>query len=464
MVRGTLAPAARGGAGTAARRRRDVCSALVRNPFTSPLWSNHAFVRVWAAASVSIFGSLITRVALPLVAILTLGAGAIEVAVLRSMDVAAALVVGLVAGAWVDRLRRRPVLIWADLGRAVLLGSIPVSFLLGTLQLWQLIAVAGLAAVLTTFFDAADNAYLPTIVERERLVEANSALAASGSVAEFAGFGISGLLVQLLTGPITIAINAVTYLASALLLLSVRTAEAPPPPASEREPVLDEIRHGLGSVRASPILRAFVGSQMLMSMLWGVFGATWFLFAIDEVGISPAAIGVIAGVGGASSFIGAVVATRSTRRWGVGPVAIASMLLAALGNLLIPLAPAGLPVVAIAFFLWQQLVADSAVTVYDVTETSVRQSLVEDRELGRVASTFQVASAAAQLIATIGAGLLAEVIGLRATSFLAPLGGLLAAAVLYWSPVRHLRELPSMDTRPPAEVVYEKERDQPVGA
>jgi MFS family permease len=436
----------------------------VRNPFASPLWSNHAFIRVWSAASVSIFGSLITRIALPLVAILTLGAGAIEVAVLRSMDVAAALVVGLVAGAWVDRLRRRPVLIWADLGRAVLLGSIPVSFALGTLQLWQLIAVAGAAAVLTTFFDAADNAYLPTIVERERLVEANSALAASGSVAEFAGFGISGFLVQLLTGPITIAINAVTYLVSAVLLFSVRAPEPPPPPRSEREPVLDEIREGLRIVRGSPILRAFVGAQMLMSGLWGVFGATWFLFAIQEVGVTPAAIGVIAGVGGASSFIGAVVATRSTRRWGVGPVAIVAMLLAALGNLFIPLAPVGLPAVAISFFLIQQLVADSAITVYDVTETSVRQSLVADRELGRVTSTFQVGSAAAQLAATIGAGVLAEVIGLRLTSFLAPLGGLLAAAILYWSPVRHLRDLPTIDSRRPAEVAYEIERDSPVGA
>jgi MFS family permease len=436
----------------------------VRNPFASPLWSNQAFLRVWSAASVSIFGSLITRIALPLVAILSLGAGPIEVAVLRSMDLAAALLVGLVAGAWVDRLRRRPVLIWADLGRAVLLGSIPVSFILGTLQLWQLIAVAGLAAVLTTFFDAADNAYLPTIVERERLVEANSALAASGSVAEFAGFGISGFLVQLLSGPITIAINAVTYVASALLLLSVRAPEPAPPPRSEREPVLDEIRHGLRIVRGSSILRAFVGAQMLMSMLWGGFGAIWFLFAIEEVGLSPAVIGIIAGVGGASSFIGAVVATRSTNRWGVGPVAIASMLLAALGNLFIPLAPAGLPLIAISFFLIQQLVTDSAITVYDVTETSVRQSLVADRELGRVASTFQVGSAAAQLVATIGAGFLAEVIGLRATAFLAPLGGLLAGAILYWSPVRELRDLPAMDTRRPAEVAYEVERDQPVGA
>jgi MFS family permease len=436
----------------------------VRNPFVSPLWQNHAFVRVWAAASISVFGSLTTRIALPLVAILTLGAGAIEVAVLRSMDVAAALVVGLVAGAWVDRLRRRPVLIWADLGRAVLLATIPVSFVMGTLALWQLIAVAGLAAVLTTFFDAADNAYLPTIVERERLVEANSALAATGSVAEFAGFGISGFLVQLLTGPITIVLNAITYLISAVLLLSVRRPEAPPPPASQREPVVDEIRHGLRLVRGDPVLRAFVGAQMLLSVLWGVFGATWFLFAIDELGVSAAMIGVIAGVGGASSFIGAVLATRSTRRWGVGPVAIGAMLLAALGNLLIPLAPAGMPLVAIAFLLWQQLVADSAVTVYDVTETSVRQSLVADRELGRVTSTFYVGAAAAQLAATIGAGLLAEVIGLRLTSFLAPLGGLLAAAILFWSPVRHLRELPTMDSRGPAEVAYEVERDQPVGA
>jgi MFS family permease len=443
---------------------RPLCCGLVRNPFGSPLWQNHAFVRVWSAASVSIFGSLVTRIALPLVAILTLGAGPFEVALLRSMDVAAALVVGLVAGAWVDRLRRRPVLIWADLGRAVLLGTIPVSFLLGTLALWQLIAVAGLAAVLTTFFDAADNAYLPTIVERERLVEANSALAASGSVAEFAGFGIAGFLVQLMSGPITIVINAVTYLVSALLLLSVRRPEAPPPPRSEREPVLDEIRHGLRLVRGNPVLRAFVGAQMLMSMLWGVFGATWFLFALDELGVSPATIGVIAGVGGASSFIGALVATRSTRRWGVGPVAIGAMLLAALGNLAIPLAPAGLPLVAVAFLLWQQLVADSAITVYDVTETSVRQSLVAERELGRVASTFHVASAGAQLAATIGAGLLAEVIGLRLTSFLAPLGGLLAAAVLYWSPVRTLRELPVMDDRPPARVMVDVERDQPVGA
>jgi MFS family permease len=228
--------------------------------------------------------------------------------------------------------------------------------------------------------------------------------------------------------------------------------------------VLSEIRHGLRLVVHDPVLRAFAGAQMLMSGLWGVFGATWFLFALEDLSIGPALVGVIAGVGGASSFIGALVATRTTRRWGVGPVAIGAMLLAALGNALIPLAPAGFPLIAVAFLVWQQLVADSAMTVYDVTETSVRQSLVPDRELGRVSSTFDVASAAAQLFATIGAGLLAEVIGLRLTSLLAPLGGLLAAAILFWSPVRRLRELPVMDDRRPAEIVVDVERDQPVGA
>jgi MFS family permease len=435
----------------------------VRNPFSSPLWRNHAFLRVWAAATVSIFGYLITRIALPLLAILTIGAGAIEVAVLRSVDLGATLVFALVAGAWVDRLRRRPVLIWADLGRAFLLASVPAAFVLGVLTYWQLLVVAGLTAVLTAFFDAADNAYLPTVVERERLVEANSALAASGSIAEFAGFGLSGILVHLLSGPLAILVNAVTYVVSAVLLMSIRHDEAPPPPAADREPVLDEIRHGLRLVRDDRTLRAFAIAQMLLAAQWGVFGAVFFLFALEDLGLSPAIVGLVAAVGGGSSFIGAVVATRSTKRWGVGPVAIAGALLAALGNLFIPLAPPGLPVIALLCLLAQQLIADSAETVYDVTEVSVRQTFVRDRELGRVASTFRVLAVGAQLVVTIGAGLLAEVIGLRATAFLAPLGGVAAAAVLWWSPVRVLRDLPAADERTAAEAAVDAERDRPLG-
>ena len=435
----------------------------MRNPFASPLWRNPAFVRVWMAATVSIFGSLVTRIALPLAAILVLGSGAIEIAVLRSLDLVATLIFGLVAGAWVDRLRRRPVLIWADLGRAALLGSIPVAFALGVLTFWQLLIVSGLAAILTTFFDSADNSYLPTIVERERLVEANAALAASGSAAEFMAFGISGFLVQLLSAPIAILLDALSFLVSAALLGSIRHEEAPPPPHEDREPVLDEIREGLRLVIHDPVLRAFAGAQMALAALWGIFGATFFLFVLDELTLSPIVLGLVAGVGGFSSFIGAVIATRATRRWGIGRVAIVAMLMAAAGNAFIPLAPSGLPMVAIVFLVMQQLVADSAVTVYSVTEVSVRQTLVHDRALGRVTSTFRVAAVVAQLVATLAAGVLAEVIGLRATAWLAPVGGLIGAAILWWSPVRTLHVLPTAVGLSPAEIVVEVERDQPVG-
>jgi MFS family permease len=440
----------------------------VRNRFVSPLWRNQPFIRVWSAATISIFGSLVTRMALPLAAILVLDAGAIEVAVLRSMELVATLVFGLVAGAWVDRLRRRPVLIWADLGRAALLGSIPVAFALDALSFWHLLLVTLLASILTTFFDSADNAYLPTIVEREQLVDANGALAASGSAAEFMAFGISGFLVQLLTAPFAIALDAVSFVVSALLLGSIRRDEAPPPPAADREPVLAEIRDGLRLVRHDPVLRAFVAAQMSLAALWGIFGATWFLFVLEELDLGPAILGVIAGVGGASSFIGAIVATKATRRWGIGPVAIVAMFLAAVGNAFIPLAPTGLPLIAIGCLVMQQLVADSAVTVYDITEVSVRQTLVRDRALGRVASTFHVAAGLAQLVATISAGILAEVIGLRATAWLGPIAALVGAAILWFSPVRHLITLPPAvgGTPPvdPVEVALAAEREGPPGA
>jgi len=428
-------------------------------------------VRIWTASTISIFGSLITRLALPFLAIIVLDAGAIEVALLRSVDLIATLAVGLVAGAWVDRLRRRRVLIWSDLGRAILLGSIPVAAVGGWLSYAQLIVVTTAAAVLTSFFDAADNAYLPSIVERERLVQANSALAASGSAAEFTAFGISGFLVQVLSAPFAIALDAVSFLVSAILIGGIKAEEAMPPTRAERTSVLAEIRVGVRLVVRDPVLRSFAGAQMALAALWGVFGATWLLFALDQLDLGTAAIGVIAGVGGLGSLIGALVAERATKRWGIGRVAIGAMLLAALGNLLIPLAPAGAPFVAALFLIGQQLIGDSSVTVYDVTETSVRQTMVRDRELGRVASTFRVGAGLAQLVATIGAGLLAEAIGLRATLFLAPLGGLVGAAILFASPVRRLAWLPTpppheegvSDIARAADVVVEVGRDEPVG-
>ena len=408
---------------------------------TPSLWRNGAFQRVWAAATISIFGSLVTRVALPFVAIMQLNADAVGVALVRSMDLIAGLAFGLVAGAWVDRLRRRPVLIWADLGRAALLAIIPLAWYGGWLSLPLLLLVTLFTAVLTTFFDAADNAYLPTVVPKADLVRANGALSASGSVSEFAAFGSAGFLVQILTAPITILIDAVTFVGSALLLGSIRLREPPPPPKAEREPVLREIAIGLRVVANSPILRATTLSSMMSAAMWGMGGALWFLYAIDVLGLDAAAIGVIAAVGGISSLFGALITPRVTTRFGAGRVLVVTALLSGLGCLFVPLAPAGAPVIAMAFLIGQQLVTDPAATAYDITDTSIRQSIVDERQLGRVNATVTVAVLLAQLVATLGAGFLALEIGLREALFLQPIIGVAATVFIFFSPVRRIRRI-----------------------
>ena len=408
---------------------------------TSSLWRNGAFVRVWSAATVSIFGSLVSRVAIPFVAIINLHADSVGVALVRGMELAAGLAVGLVAGAWVDRLRRRPVMIWADLGRAALLGLIPLAWLGGWLSLPLLLLVTLLTAVLTTFFDAADNAFLPTIVPKADLVRANGALAASGSVSEFAAFGSAGFLVQLLTAPIAILVDAISFIASALMLATIRAPEAAPPAKADREPVLREIAIGLGLVARNPILRAITLASMATSAMWGVFGALWYLFAIQDLGLDAAAIGLVAAVGGVSSLVGALLTTRLTRRFGVGRVLVVSVLVGMLGSYSIPLAPLGAPLLAMAFLIGQQLITDPAMTAFDITDTSIRQSIVHDRQLGRVNATVRVAILVAQLAATLLAGFLALQIGLRAMLFIGPTVGLLGVLFVWFSPVRKIRRI-----------------------
>ena len=334
---------------------------------TPGLRGNRAFMLLWSAATISVFGSFVTRIALPFVAILVLSAGPAEVAALRSLELVAALLVGFVVGAWVDRLRRRPVMIVADLVRAALLGSIPLAALGGWLSLPQVFIVAALAAVMTTFFDVADRAYLPTIVDRSELVRANGALTATSAAVEFTAFGVAGFLVTLLTAPIAILIDALSFIVSAVLLGGIRRPEPPPPPASDREPVLHEIAEGLRLVIHDPVLRGLLAGVMGLAAMWGIFGATWLLFVTDELRLDPAVIGVIAALGGLGSLAGALLAERAVRRYGLGRLVIVSLVVAAIGNLLIPLAPAGLPVVAIACLLGQQLIGDTAVTVFDVT-------------------------------------------------------------------------------------------------
>jgi MFS family permease len=430
--------------GPGAPRNGDGSDAAPEGAFASlrALWGDRTFLALWSASTISVFGSLITRTALPFAAILVLDAGPLEISALRSAELIAALVVGLVAGAWVDRLRRRQIMIWADIGRALILATVPLAFLANVLGLELLLFVAFATAVLTTFFDVADNAYLPSIVPRERLVAANSALTATGSVAEFSSFGIGGFLIQLFTAPIAIAIDAVSFIVSALLLGTIRRKEPPPNPVADREPVLREIRDGLRIVVRSPVLRALALSHGGTHILWGVFGTGYLLYATEDLQLGPAAIGVIAGLGGIGSLVGAGLAPWFTRRIGIGRTILLGMLGFTLGNALIPLAPSGAIVLGAAFLITQQLFGDAFATVYEITEVSLVQASVEDRILGRVNATIHTFTTLLTLAGAVGGGIIAELWGLRAAFAVGLLGAVFSIVVVWFSPVRFIRDAP----------------------
>src|SRR5262245_12774828 len=404
------------------------------------VWREHDFARLWAATTISMLGSFVTRTALPFAAILALGAGAAEIATLRGAELLAALVVGLFAGAWVDRLRRRPILIAGDLGRAVLLGTIPLAYALGSLTLLHLILVALGCAVLATFVDTADRAYLPTVIGRERLVEANATLTGSGAAAEFVGFGIGGWLIQLLTAPFAIALDALSFVASALLVGGIRSTEPPPGRPEERPGVVAEIREGLSLTLADPILRPLALADAAIAGFWGVFGAVYLVFA-TEIGFAPGVIGLIAAVGGLTSLVGAAVAGRAVRRLGVGRFFIGAAVLVTIGNAFIALTPDA-ALVGLLCLVAQQVLSDSSMTAFDVVSVSIRQATVEDRLLGRVAASYHVLAMAAMLIGTVLGGVVAETLGLRAAMVLAAIGGLGAVLILWFSAIRGTVDVP----------------------
>jgi predicted MFS family arabinose efflux permease len=399
------------------------------------------FVRLWAASTVSLLGSFVTRTALPFAAILALGAGAPEIALIRGAELVAGLTLGLVAGAWIDRRRRRPVMIASDLGRAVLLASVPLAAFAGVLGLPQIVAVAFGAAVLTTFFDVADRAFLPSVVGRDRLVAANASLTASASAAEFVGFGAGGWLIQVLTAPIAIAVDALSFLVSAALLGRIRVSEAVAMvPAGGHEPILDEIREGLRLTLRDPILRPLALGDAAVAGFWGVFGATYLVFA-TELGFSPGAIGIIAAVGGASSLIGSLAASRGVERVGVGRFMVGALGLVAIGNVAIAFAPDA-SLVGLAFLLTQQLLSDSALTAFDIVAVSIRQTTVDDRALGRVGASMHVLAMAAMLLGTIVGGVVAATISVRAAILVGGAGGFVGFAIVWFSRVRALRAMP----------------------
>jgi MFS family permease len=403
------------------------------------LWRHPDFVKLWSGQTVSKFGSHITGIALPFTAVLTLAATPAQMGVLAALGSLPVLLIGLLAGAWVDRLRRRPLLIAADIGRALLLLSIPIAALVHALHIEHLYLVAVLAGALTVFFDVADPAFLPAIVPPERLVEGNSRLGASGSLAEIAGPSLAGGLVQWLSAPFAIAIDAATFIFSALCLGAIRTPEPEPAQPAERQSIGSEIVEGLRVVLRQPLLRALAGTMATFTFFGNFIGALYTIYLLRELHVPSAVVGVLIGLGGVGALVGALVAEPVVRRFGLGKTLISVMAFYGCTGLVIPLV-GGPTFLAVGMLAIGQLVGDVAIAVYLINDISLRQSVIPSSMLGRANASMQVLERGIGPLGALLAGLLGGsiLLGMRGTILIGVLGVIASSLWLVFSPMRTL--------------------------
>jgi MFS family permease len=406
------------------------------------LWRHGDFVRLWVAETISQFGSQVTQLGLPLAAALVLGASPGQMGVLGAAEFAPFLLFGLFAGVWVDRLPRRPILIWADLGRALLLGTIPLAAYLGRLSMEQLYLVGFLTGVLTVFFDVAYQSYLPSLIEREQMVEGNSKLELGRSAAQIAGPGVAGGLIQLLTAPLAILFDALSFVASAAFLFGIRRVEPQPERRADAGSIWGEIGEGLAVVLKSPLLRPIALCTATSNLFSNVAMAVFILFATRELAFDAGTLGLLFTLGSIGGLVAASTAGRFAGAIGVGPTIVGSTAAFGLGGLLIPLfaqpGAVGLGVLAMAVFL-----GAFGGVVYNITQVSLRQAITPDRVQGRMNASMRFVVWGTIPIGSLIGGFLGEQIGLRTTMLAGGLGGLLAGLWVFFSPVRALREQPA---------------------
>jgi predicted MFS family arabinose efflux permease len=377
--------------------------------------------------------------ALGLTALVFLDATPAEMGVLAMAQGLPVLLFALVAGVYIDRLPRRPVLIVADLGRFAVLLTIPVAAVLDGLSMGQLYVVAFATGTLQLAFNLAYRSYLPALVSRDQLLPANARLAASESVAETGSPALGGFVVQAAGGPFAVLLDALTFLCSGAFVAAIRRPEPPRP--REHRSVAAEAREGVAAVRHSPILRALTGAKGTTSFFGNFIGALYGVFLINELGLSPLAMGITIGAGGVGSIFGARLIEPLSRRIGFGPTMLISSL--AFEAWLIPLA-GGPKELAFAMIVVAQLLGDPFWTMFEIGSVSLRQAVTSDDMLGRVSSTMHLVEAGLAPVGALTAGLLAEAIGVRETLAIAAAGVAAAALWIVFSPIPKLKEPPSL--------------------
>ena len=412
------------------------------------LWRHGDFLRLWSAETISQFGSQVSVLALPLVAIIVLEASAFEVALLGVFEYAPFILVSLPAGVWVDRLRRKPILVASDLGRGLALGSIPVAYALDALTIWQLYGVGFVVGFLTVFFDVAYMSYLPSLVDRRQLIEGNSKLEVSRSGAQIAGPGLAGGLVQALTAPVAVLLDAVSFLVSAVFLFRIRRPESAPTRDERRAGpgMKAELKEGLRYVFGHRYLRWIAASTATFNFFGNVMYAVLLVFAVRQLDLSPGVIGAVLMLGNVGYLAGALVADRLARRLGVGPAIILGGS-GSVGYLLVALTPEASP---IPFLVVGLAIVAAGVPVYNITQGSFRQAITPERLQGRMNSVMRFIVWGVIPLGALAGGVLASLGGLRFAVAVGAVGSTLAVLPLVLSPVRTLREMPEPGEEPSA--------------
>lgn len=416
------------------------------SPLLLGLLHERDYRNLFLATTVSQFGFRIVQLGIPLVAIVTLGASPLQMGLLAAMTTAPFLLVGLPAGVWVDRLRRRTILIVSDIARAMVLVTIPLAQWADLLTLWHLYTVAFVTGTLTVFFDVAYQSYLPHLVGRERLVEGNSKLEIVRSTAHLGGPALGGQLIKLLTAPAALSVTALALVASASLVLGIRSREERPTRRPEAR-LWSEIAEGLGFVLRQPLLRPIAMCTSTFNLFFAMYGAMLILFLERVLGQDPGVIGLVFTIGGAGGLAGALLSKRLSALLGQGPVIWLSTACTAPFALLMPL------LAQPGWRLWVAAAGGFMVSVglviYNVTQVSFRQALTPDQLLGRMNATMRFLVWGTLPLGALLGGLLAELIGIRTALLIAGLGICVAFLPVFASPLRTMRNLPVLPDKEP---------------
>ena len=409
------------------------------------------FLHLWGAQTVSAFGSRITRTALPVIAIVMVTADPIEIAILGSLSVVPGIVVGLFAGGFVDRNAKRPVLVIADLVRALSVFSVPVAAWYGELTIEQLYVVAGAVGACSALFQLADTAYLRLVIGPDRLIDGNAKLQATDSVAEIGGPGLAGVLIQALTAPVTMVIDALSYVVSALLIVRMKTIEAPTAATHAAWSIVDDVRIGLRAGFGHPIVGRTFWAIAIDDLSNGFFMAVYMLFALQTLALDVATVGIVISLGGLSALAGAFVAATLSRRFGFGRAMVATFAIGELSRFFLVAATLA-PSFGIAWLSAGQLAEDGALVAFSILASSYRQAVLPLDVMGRANAMLQVMTGALLPLGAFAAGALAAATSVSIAVTVGSIIGFFAVLPLLRRPVFEL-QTPSADDARPSGVV-----------